>query len=108
MNALITIEHAIGYSGKRGGKVWVAAILGTHLSYGMERDFLDGVATDKDAKFTAIRKRKGIWTEQYDLSPGIYELCQYDVRSFIRVSDAGEVTTITADEANEAAVAMSA
>lgn len=80
-----TIERAIGYSGNKSAKSYIAQIHGTDKKYILNREFCDTEATDQHAMFTARRKRKGTWCEAAALGVGLYEMSQYGDRSYFAV-----------------------
>ena len=81
----VRIEKALGYSGNRSGKSYIARIVGTDKQYIFSREFVDTEPTDKAEMFTARRKRKGAWTEAAALEPGLYEISRYGERTYIIV-----------------------
>ena len=79
------------------GRTWVARITGTSEDYGLERDFENPSTRDLNSN------RNGTYT--YDLSDGVYEVCEAGDRYFIRVGggDWAMATRADADQAAQAA-----
>lgn len=99
----VTISKSIGYSGKSGGKAYIAKIVGTSEQYIFDREFIDTECVDKNEMFRIRRKRKGSWTEAAALEPGLYERKSCDGKagfSVVWIKD-GEAKrfTITEDRA---------
>ncbi|WP_040742212.1 hypothetical protein [Paenibacillus ginsengihumi] len=72
------------HSNKRS-KTWVAAIIGTHPVYKLDRKFVNPV-------------RYG--STEWELKAGIYEVCEAGKRYFIRVAN-GDYQRIDADDVME-------
>jgi len=81
----IRIEKSKGYSGKRSGKSYVAAIVGTNPTYRFEREFLDPDKIEWPDNFAWGRKPKATRTDVYRVGEGLYELVEYDERSYLIV-----------------------
>lgn len=65
----MTNQQGIGYSGKSGGKAYLARITGIDGEYGFARDFVEASKVERD-HFGRARYTR---TYTYELSPGLYE-----------------------------------
>ena len=95
----ISVEKAKGYTGKRSGKCQVAAVTAAGLSKVQPSEIEWGNSQ-------LYKKSKGIWTEHYDLTPGLYQVCEYDqVRSvMIAPAKSGAMIEVEIDEARASAI----
>ena len=62
---------------ERGHKTWVAFITGRSRKFGLAREFVAHCSYDSNGRM-------------YLVEPGLYEICEVDQRSFIRVADSVE------------------
>ncbi|HET9893648.1 MAG TPA: hypothetical protein VFQ44_01695 [Streptosporangiaceae bacterium] len=92
----------------RSSRPWVAQITGTSKRYGMERRFLPHRNDWRAANKNATRGVMFWWTlEEGRLYQAQYRRSRNDwVTEFLRVTAAGEVERVPADEARRIAAAM--
>lgn len=67
---------AVTLKAEKGKKTWIAAVAGRSRKFGLEREFL--------GPLQAAGQKK---TKEYVLDDGLYEVCELDKRSFLRVAD---------------------
>ena len=82
----------VGYS--RRSRSWVARLTGLHPKYNFDRVFLNALEKTRSCSGKTGRNK-------YILDkPGIYEIANpYNGREYIRVTESGETTKLTAEEA---------
>ena len=111
MTHTFKIEKAIGYSGAKSAKSYIAEIKGTDRTYIFCREFVETTETDSAEYFTARRKRKGIWTEAAAVPVGLYEIVRFGAKSFCAVwikDGAAVFSLISEDRAMTMAILMDA
>ena len=105
------IEKAIGYSGAKSGKSYIAEIKGTDRTYIFCREFIDTTETDPAEYFAARRKHKGVWTEAAAVPVGLYEVSRFGEKLFYAVwikDDKVGFTVVSEDRAAAMAILMDA
>jgi hypothetical protein len=76
-----TLRWGKGYAGKLGKRCWIARITGTDTKYGLGREFLDAETVQREH----FNRARTIINFTYNLSVGLYELCEESARWFVVV-----------------------